>query len=91
MPTYVVVQPSGQYATFSTVVDDFTAYDMTREECAELLLEHRVEEAKREIEKGIQRAEQETAIRYQKSIATVSFHHGEAIAKTRREESHDVG
>lgn len=32
MPARIVKQPNGRYARFSTVVDNFTHYNMTREE-----------------------------------------------------------
>jgi hypothetical protein len=35
----VVVQPNGQYAWFSEIVDNFLAFDMTREEMAEFIRE----------------------------------------------------
>ena len=33
----IVVQPNGKYAKFSDVVDNFTDYDMTKDEVFELL------------------------------------------------------
>ena len=35
MPWFIVVQPNGRFARFSTVVDAFTHMDMTREEALE--------------------------------------------------------
>lgn len=37
MPKFIVKQPNGLFAAFSTVVDNFTAYDMTREEAIEYI------------------------------------------------------
>lgn len=32
MPSYFLKQPNGRYARYSTIVDDFTAMNMTRQE-----------------------------------------------------------
>lgn len=45
MPTYAVKQPNGNYALFSTVVDDFTAHSLTREEATLLLSDRGMGEA----------------------------------------------
>lgn len=35
MPSYIVKQPDGKYAMFSTIVDDFTCGDMTEDEAVD--------------------------------------------------------
>ncbi len=50
MPWFIVKQPNGLYARFSTVVDDFTVLDMTRDEARE--------ECRREPGMGIVEAEE---------------------------------
>jgi hypothetical protein len=40
MPWFIVKQPNGTYARFSSVVDDFTHMNMIREEAVDLCREH---------------------------------------------------
>lgn len=71
MPSRVVVQPNGFYALFSTVVDHFTAYNMTREEA--------VKEAG---EEKVKRGEEFKCCRWDEAIGDIHFRHGEKDAIT---------
>lgn len=48
MGAFIVKQPNGKYARFSTIVDCITDYDMTEEDYIELCVEKAKEEAERE-------------------------------------------
>ena len=48
MGAFIVKQPNGKYARFSTIVDCITDYDMTEEDYIELCIERAKEEAERE-------------------------------------------
>jgi hypothetical protein len=84
MPQYVVVQPNGKYAVFSTVVDKFVYYDADREGVAVALLEDRIEQIKRDIEAGIVRAESAGPAPFEKCITTIRNIHGEDDAEMTR-------
>lgn len=48
MGAFIVKQPNGKYARFSTIVDCITDYNMTEEDYIELCVERAKEEAERE-------------------------------------------
>jgi len=55
MPAYIVKQPNGLYARFSTIVDSFTHYGMTVEEAYEVC--HRdmgIDDAKAKVQRGVE-------------------------------------
>ena len=79
MPQFVVIQPNGKYAVFSTVVDNFIYYDASREGLAIVLMEDRMEVIKREIERGLQRGEQ-TSGRFEECLETIKEVHGKSVA-----------
>lgn len=47
MPKCIVLQPNGKYAIWSSVVDDFTGFDYTRDE---LLQDHELRDIDKQIE-----------------------------------------
>ena len=50
MGSFIVKQPNGKYARFSTVVDMVTDYDMTEEDYINICVEKAIEQAKRDAE-----------------------------------------
>jgi hypothetical protein len=78
MPSRVHRQPNGLYARFSTIVDDFTDVNLTREEMISTLMViwgMREADAIAKIERG-----HDTA-RLSEDIETVRFAHGNRYAK----------
>jgi hypothetical protein len=54
MPSRFVLQPNGRLARFSTVVDHFTHYNLTKDEAIELAREHMGrQEAEDKVERGL--------------------------------------
>lgn len=76
----MVVQPNGCYARWSDVVDDFTAYDMTREEAVELCRE---ELGREDAEQKVLRAEQDLT-RFETELDSVRILKGPDKAEIRR-------
>lgn len=78
----IVKQPNGKYARFSEVVDDFTHYDMTREQALELCQEY------------LGRADSETKVanadnasdRFTEALDIIQTIHGEPTMLERRAE-----
>ncbi|HEX4334637.1 MAG TPA: hypothetical protein VH062_01920 [Polyangiaceae bacterium] len=55
MPSFFVKQPDGRLARFSSVVDDFVAFDMTAEEAEQLILDELVEVARATAKAAVKR------------------------------------
>lgn len=79
----VVKQPNGKYAIFSEVVDDFTVYDMTREEAVKECYEKFIRGLDREAEQKVSRADAEPQ-RFEQEIATIRAVHGRKESAERR-------
>jgi len=82
MPARAIKQPNGLYARFSTVVDDFTDYDCTREELFEIFKE---ESGTRTAEDKMKRADENLG-RFEEAIQIISRIHGKKLAEERRVE-----
>jgi hypothetical protein len=55
MPSYIVRQPNGLLAVFSTIVDAFTIFDMTEEEAVEEMREKMGrEDALAKVKRGVE-------------------------------------
>ncbi len=80
MPRYPVKQPNGKYAIFSTVVDHFIAYDATPEEIMESFRQEAITESDRVTARGLKRADDLGAARFDESIETVRLIHGDKVA-----------
>lgn len=78
----LVVQPSGLYARFSEVVDDFTHYDMTKEDAWTLC---RDEGGCKCADDKIARANAALE-RYEESMQIIRTCHGDDTEKERRNE-----
>jgi hypothetical protein len=79
-----VVQPNGLLARFSTVVDDFTAMNMTESEAAEVIAQEYAERAKQDAEQAIARAKADTkGERWSDCLATIRDIHGPQTASER--------
>jgi len=61
MPAYIVKQPNGNYARFSTICDDFTHIEMTAEEVREYFCEAARERALQDAERCLQDADERGA------------------------------
>ena len=82
MPSYFVVQPNGLLARFSTVVDDFTAMNMTDVEATEEVFDEYSERAKHDAEQAITRAKELSRNRWTDCLSTIRAIHGdEAVAE----------
>lgn len=78
----MVVQPNGKYARFSEVVDNFTDYDMTREEAFVLCRDAAgVDVAKYKLDQAEKNPE-----RFAEEIAWIKEVHGEQEAESVRKE-----
>ncbi len=86
MPSYFVVQPDGRLAQFSTVVDDFTALNMTDEEAVQMVVAEEAERAKLIALQGITRARL-TAGRWEDCLHTVGEIHGPDVAAERQQQA----
>lgn len=78
MPNFLVMQPNGKLAAFSTIVDDFTAINMTAEQAVEYCRYRTwggatVDEARAKVAKAIQLGRE----RFYESVDTVFVIHGE--------------
>lgn len=78
----IVIQPNGLYARFSDVVEDFTCYDLTREEAIEVCKECPGVGAL-EAEEKVKRGEEAGRARYEDEIETIKLIHGPALAGRR--------
>lgn len=56
MPSFYLKQPNGKYALFSTIVDDFCAMDMTRQEA---MMHARAEMGDEQAARKIERADRD--------------------------------
>lgn len=85
MPARAVKQPNGLYARFSTIVDDFTHYNHTREELWEVFRdEGGVESANGKM----QRADDSLG-RFEEEMHTIEAVHGAEVANQRRKDMSD--
>ena len=75
MPKHTVRQPNGLYARFSTVVDNFTAYDLTPQEVEAEMVEEVTEQAKRWAADSIKVADAHPE-RLEDDLSTVQSVHG---------------
>ena len=85
MPRYIVRQPNGKLAEFSTVVDHFTALEMTREEAVQWCIGQGMSVT--EAEAKVKRGEDDDALggrrfceppegRWKESLVTILSVHG---------------
>ena len=101
MGWWYVRQPNGLLARFSTVVDDFTAYDMTEDEAREdaldgpvgvgrVLAAEKVADAMADVPglfvTGEHDLESDGLNRFRRAIATVAAIHGKKVAREREAE-----
>lgn len=86
MSSRFVVQPNGLLARFSTVVDDFTAMNITEGEAAQVIQEEYVERAKHDAEQAIARAKADTTgDRWKDCLCTIrSIHGAETVSERLR-------
>lgn len=102
MSSFFLRQPNGKLARFSTFIDDFTEFDMTPEEAESVVLEERIEEAKREAKEAVQRALDDVPPRmhgvkgtglqrWQTALETVEAIHGKKKRKKREQLEFDPG
>ena len=75
----IIKQPNGLYARFSSVVDDFTDYDMTYDEAVDLCCEFM---GRRDAPSKVEIAN-EAPGRYDEAIATIRNIHGREQATIR--------
>lgn len=80
MGQHIVKQPNGKYAIFSSVVDDFIAYDATPEEIAGHFRQEAIENSDRQTARGITSADHFADARFATEIETVRRIHGDAMA-----------
>lgn len=78
----IVIQPNGKYARFSDVVDNFTDYDMTRDEAFELCRDAAgIDTANYKLTQA-----EKHAGRFDREIGTIREIHGDAEAENVRKE-----
>lgn len=76
---YIVKQPNGLYARFSTMIDDFTDFDMTRQDYVDLCVERVTETATRDANEIIDAIERHGTHRgetIEGAMESVMDHHG---------------
>ena len=78
----IVKQPNGLYARFSEIVDDFTEYDMTKEETISICI-NQYDCGKQTAEDKIQRAVDNPG-RYEEAMDIVEKIHGKKEVEERR-------
>lgn len=97
MPSYLVKQPDGKYAMFSTIVDDFTHADMTEDQAVLAVFESMGEDDRENLVHAdmIDRAKRDAPAweydhkaphgqrRWMGAIAAIQRVHGEARAQRR--------
>lgn len=87
MGSYFVLQPNGLLGRFSTVVDDFTHVNLTREEALEVYVEGELESVRRQAEAAVERGLKDElphqhgnfgdgTARWKRAISTVQTRHG---------------
>lgn len=57
MPTFLTRQPDGKYALWSTIIDDFTITNATRDELIEYIIRGRIESVRAEYNEAIDQIE----------------------------------
>lgn len=82
MPSRLVKQPNGLYARFSTVVDDFTDYGMTREEVAKMFLDDYRKQAEDHTTEALLYADSH-ADDWEDALYTIQEMHGKRTANRR--------
>ena len=91
MPTYFVVQPTnGFLAQFSTVVDDFTAINLTEAEAIQITVDKAVEQAQYAAKQSIKMAKNSPS-RMEDCLNTIEIIHGREEALKRRREIEEEG
>lgn len=80
MGHYIVKQPNGKYAIFSSVVDHFIAYDATPEQINMHFRLLAMAEADRQTKRGLADADRFGIERLHKYLNTVRVIHGDATA-----------
>ena len=83
MPARAVKQPNGLYARFSTIVDDFTHLNCTRDELWTVFRD----EGGVECADGKMLRADENPQRYEEELHTIEVVHGSKLAMERRKES----
>lgn len=84
-----VVQPNGKFARFSEIVDDFTHFDMTRDEALSLYYAENGRSDQHNAEGKVKRAEEHPE-RFEEDLVIVGEVHGEAIMDERRKELTEI-
>ena len=82
MPARAVKQPNGLYARFSTIVDDFTDFNCSRDELWTIFRD----ECGVECANGKMQRADENHGRFEEEIQTILFVHGDKVAKERCKE-----
>lgn len=82
MAQRIVKCPSGKYAAFSEIVDDFVAYDMTREEALKFCVDE-WDLGPKASEEKVHRAD-ENPHRYEEAMDVIAHVHGKR-ERTKRE------
>ena len=84
MPSFFVTQPNGFIARFSTVLDDFTATNMTEIDATEVITLEYAKRAKRDSAQSIAAAKSDTDGKaWEDCIARIRLIHGDAVASER--------
>lgn len=81
MPQFIVKQPNGKYAIFSTVVDNFVAYDYTEAEIIAHYEQKAKDDARLVAERGLNRADSDPDA-LGRCLATIEAIHGKGEAKS---------
>ena len=87
MPGYIVKQPNGKFARFSTVVDDFTHLNMDEDEVRECMLADSNRRALEEASRQLFTANHADSTRWEDCLRTRENVHG--LAPNSLEEDYD--
>lgn len=79
MGQHIVKQPNGKYAIFSSIVDQFIAYDASVQECYAHFREHAITECDRRTARSLELADA-SADRFMDDIRRIRSVHGDAEA-----------
>lgn len=94
MGTYLLKQPNGLIAVFSSIVDDFTAWDATPEEAlaygtkewGQAIAQEKLDKALMDIGLWKPYSTDDGLGRWRESLTTIAFRHGVKCLKERLEE-----
>ncbi len=78
----IIAQPNGRFARFSSIVDDVTDYDLTRDEAVALCMqEHGMnqQDAEAKVQRGIDAGRS----RFDEAMRRIAERHGKARAQAR--------